>query len=213
MRALLFILLFLTLLITPSAAENVTIEVFETSDVYYISLDDGDLIACPDDECIVDITNYTTNITTTELDLSRDDMKKIAQYVSLELNNVDLSSAGGINETFLITSLGNSREQTCDIIGARVIDSLMPQVEKMDELEQKNKELENTVATLQEKGRLYDNQLIKDNEIIEIYKEDANDAKTVAVACIFVALLLGLTGTPGGKGFLEFLIQRFNRKG
>lgn len=138
MRTLLFIVLFIAILITPSSAENVTIEIFETTDIFYISLDDGELIACPDDECTLNITNYTTNLTTTELELSKSDKKDIAKdtakylFLEMEVNGID---TGGVTKTFINESLIVTRNEVIDSVLPALKNTFLPEIDKVKALE------------------------------------------------------------------------------
>ena len=166
MKILLFLLILTALIVVPCSAENVTIEIIQvTQGDYYISYND-DITTCSDNICIFDVENYTVD--TTEYQLSNKDITKIAQRVALEISSDDISN--GVNETFLIELHGNTRETVTDFVGSRLTNTVIPELERFDELEQKFAGAETTIADLQSKAREYDNMKETKDETISVLK-------------------------------------------
>lgn len=190
-KMMLFIVFFLTtLFVMPCSADNVTIELFQNSNDEYFVKYNGDLYACDDDECTFEVTNYTTSTNTTDYELSSKDMKKIAQYVALEID-IPACNEGAVNETRMIELLGNTREQTTDWIGGRITNTLIPEVEKFDELEQKLSEAEITIADLQSKAREYDDMKESKDDRISFLKDENSILKTLCglLTLSFIAVI------------------------
>lgn len=193
MKAIFLFILVSTLLLLPCSAENVTIEIFETSDIFYISLNDGDLIACPDEECTLDITNYTTNLTTTELEISKDAKKDIAQYVYLELLNSDvLEYTGGVNESFITNSNIELRTEILDGIYARTQTHFVPAIEEINACKTNLTATQNMIVDLKATASSHGVVLEAKEEKIENLEEAKENATLLAagLAILFVASLL-----------------------
>lgn len=168
MKSLILLLFAFVLLVTSCSAEEITFDILQnTQDEYYISYND-DLISCDNDTCTFDVSNYTTN--TTEFELSKNDMKKIAQYVALEIEIPQYT--GSANESFITTQLGTSREDTTDNLRAFITNTVMPSIAEIDEVNSKLTVAEVTIADLQSKGREYD--LLKEtkDETISVLKDE-----------------------------------------
>ena len=205
MRALLFLLLLATLIIIPVSAENVTIEILQnTQGEYYISYE-NDLIECVEDECTFDVANHTTN-STSITDFSKDDMKKIAQYVALEIDTDDFDS--GINETFMITSLAKTREDTTDNLRAYIAKTIMPEVEKFDEVEQKLAASEILVADLQAKAGSHDATISAKDTEIKLLEDKVEKSDTLVLGCIGLVILAVIMSGHRVRDGLDILKNR-----
>ena len=215
MRALLLIVLLLAIFITPSAADNVTIELFQNSnDIFFVQYN-NELFECTDDdECTFEVANFTDNCTYdngTGYDLSRNDMKRIAQYVALEIDTTGYTG-GVVNDSALTASLGNVREDITDNIRSYMDTTLIPTVAEFDELNQKLDIAEDEAGINKVKADAYDKQLLEDNEVIEVYKEKADDANFVSILSLIGIVFIVVTCTPAGRGFIDSLVEKFSRK-
>lgn len=219
MRALIFLVLILALFITPGAADNVTIELFQNSqDIFFVQYNDELFECTDDDECTFEVANFTDNCTYdngTRYDLSSKDKKDIAQYTVKYLvleNGAQAFTGGVVNDSALTASLGNTREDITDNIRSYMDTTLIPEIARFDELEQKLTLAENEVATLKVKGDAYDKQLLEDNEVIEVYKSKADDANFISTLCLIGIVFIAITCTPAGRGFIESLVEKISRK-
>ena len=199
MKTLIFLLFATVLLLLPCSAEEITFEILQNSnDEYYISYND-DLIACVNDTCAFDVANYTTN--TTGIELSRTDMKKIAQYVALEIEVPEY--IGAANESFITTQLGTSREDTTDNLRAFITNTVMPSIAEIDEVNSKLTVAEVTIADLQSKANEYDALKETTDKTISVYEDER---KIYQYLCGILTLsFIGVLGfnSPSFKRMLE----------
>lgn len=209
MKVLLFLLFLTTLVVVPCSADNITIELFQNSAGDYFVQYNDEMYACVDDECTF---NISANVTQQDhnLSLSKKDMKRIAQYVALEVEFPEYS--GGINETWMLTALDDEGEDICDNIRDHNLNTLAPTVDDFDLVEQEKIQLESEVKELSVKGKLYDEQQIKNDEIIEIYKKDAANAEFFGIMCAIGFAFVVITCTPGGKTSIEFALKKLKRE-
>lgn len=81
MKFLIVFIILIGFLTTPVSANNVTLEIFQNMDgIYYVCIDDGDLIECGD-SCSVNIDNVTGEATS----ITDADIKRIGKQVAVEM--------------------------------------------------------------------------------------------------------------------------------
>lgn len=132
MRLLILLLLLTTLIVVPASGENITIEILENFDGdYYIFYNDERIECDADDFCTFNVSNYTANVSVTEVDFSKTDMRKIAQYVFFEIESNGLTSCG-VNESFINEGNIVLRNEISDNIGAKIRNTFLPEVGELE---------------------------------------------------------------------------------
>lgn len=164
MRKLFIFLLFLGILMTSASAENVTVQIFENSDgVYFIEINDGELIECGD-SCTVCVDNVTSGSTT----LTKEDRVLIGKQVAAELHGQE--EMFNTSEHYSITS---------DIVKGADADLMewlkknyMPTVEEFNNLTSKLEEKEAALKVLDAQFKGYDDTIKAHESEIETLKKN-----------------------------------------
>ena len=199
MKAVFFFILVSTLLVLPCAAEEISFEILQNSnDEYYISYEDN-LISCANDTCTFDVSNYTTN--TTELELSRDDMKKIAQYVALEIEIP--AYTGSVNESFITNSNIELRNEILDSFYARTQNTFVPSLEEINACETNLTASQNMIVDLKAKAGEYDNMKELKNTEISTLKESKDTFKWIAILASIGMFCVAGANSSAFKRMLE----------
>lgn len=209
MRALLFLVLLFITTITPCVADNVTIEVLENLDGdFYISYND-DLIQCDtDDFCTFDVSNYTTNINTTEIELSKNDMKKIAQYVSLEIDMNGIET-GGINKTYYDTTQIVTRNEVIDGILPFIRNTLMPETDNVTALKANLTASHIIISDLKSDVKILEGKIEGHDEKIKLKDDELFNTKiAISGIAILFAMSLLLQGNRVQRGINLFRNMR-----
>lgn len=165
MKLFTFLLLF-AILMMPASAENVTIEIFENSaGVYYISINDGEIIECGE-TCEVEIDNVTgTNTSTT---ITKEDINRIAKQVSVEMYGEE--DAFNTTEFSLVVSdvVKGSDKDLMDWIKK----TYMPTVEEHNNCTTLLAEKENALKVLNAQFKGYDDEIKAKNSELDTIKKN-----------------------------------------
>lgn len=166
----LLILALLLLILPIASADNVTIEIFQNSNDEFFIQYNGELHACVDDECTF---NVSANVTQQDYDvaLSTKDIKKIAQYVALEVN-MPTGQSWDLNRTYFDTTTGVTREQLYDRLAAYIDNTVVPEVDKYNAETSARMAAEAKVVELENKGINYDNMKETKDETISVLKDE-----------------------------------------
>ena len=183
-----FFVLISILLISNVSADNVTIEILENADgEYYISYG-RDLVACVDDECTFDVDEYSSNVT--DYELSNREITKIAQRVAFE---VDFPDHVGVNESFILSALGDNREDITDNLRSHTMNTIVPSIAEMDEFKSKLAIAEIRIVELESKEREYDRM------------------QFISLMAMIGFIFIIITCTDAGKEALQY-IGKFRRR-
>lgn len=206
MNKLVLFVIVSVLFISNVNADNVTFEILENSEgMYYISYGD-DLIACIDDECTFDIDDYSSNVT--DYELSSRDINKIAQRVALEVNFPDHI---GVNESFILTALGQNREDITDNLRSHTMNTVVPAVEEMDEFKNKLSTAEIRIVELESKEREYDIMVITKDVAIDTLERENDRMQFISLLAMIGFIFTIITCTDAGKEALQY-IGKFRRR-
>lgn len=176
MKYILPIIFVFLLIIVPASADNVTIEILQNSnDEYYISYDD-ELIACDNDTCVFDVDAYSVN--TTEFELSNTDMKKISQYIALEIETMEYTEV--VNESFITESNIVLRNELLESLYARTQNTFVPAIEERDALKTNLSEAQAMIEGLKADARGYDTLKKTHDDLTLILK---NEIKKLEYLC------------------------------
>ena len=185
MKAVFFFILVSTLLLLPCSAEEINFDILQNSQGEYFIEYNEDLISCANDTCTIEVANYTTN--TTELELSRDDMKKIAQYVSLEIGTV---SSGGINETFFIEQSAKGDEWTANNIKLWITETIEFSLDEKAAMQNEISSLERDVYDLELNMTMVQSEAIRHDSVLSS-KEAEIESKDMIIWILVVLTFVG----------------------
>jgi hypothetical protein len=185
------------------ASENVTFEILQNSNnEYYIAYND-ELIPCDDVYCTLLVSNIThaNNTGNFTFELSTEEINRIAQRVALEIPQTEQQE---LNTSVFESQLGSTREDITDNLRSFIMSTVVPEVEKFDELQNKLTEAEITIVDLKAKEINFD--LLKENtdKTIDTLERENDRMQFISFLLGIGIIFLTLTCTNPGKEILSY---------
>ena len=201
---------FVLMSINGAASENITFEILQNSNgEYYVAYND-DLIPCDDVYCTIFAENIThaNNTGNFTFELSTEEINRIAQRVSLEMPEQQTE----LNTSIFEAQLGNTREDITDNLRAFITTTVVPEVEKFDELQNKLTEAEIRIVDLEAKEINFD--LLKENtdKTIATLDRENDRMQFIAFLSMIGFLVVIITCTDAGKESLSYIGKFKGRK-